>query len=81
MLCFFGHKACGIKFPGIEPTPPALEAWHLNPWTTRKVSSVCFITPEPLNLDCSHYKWSVATGDQRLLSWTAQLSIFYFILR
>ena len=22
--------------PGIEPVPPALEAWNLNHWTTRK---------------------------------------------
>ena len=35
----FGRKACGIlrPQPEIEPTPPALEAWSLNPWTTREV--------------------------------------------
>ena len=27
MFCFFGHEACGVlaPWPGIEPTPPALE--------------------------------------------------------
>ena len=31
--------ACGIlvPWPGIEPVPPALEAWSLNHWTTREV--------------------------------------------
>ena len=33
------HVACGIlgPRPGIEPTPPALEAWSLNHWTSREV--------------------------------------------
>ena len=26
--------------PGIEPLPPAVEAWHLNHWTTGEVHSV-----------------------------------------
>ena len=36
---FFGHKACRILLPQpeIEPTPPALEAWSLNPWITKEV--------------------------------------------
>ena len=35
----FGRKARGIlrPQPEIEPTPPALEAWSLNSWTTREV--------------------------------------------
>ena len=35
----FGHAACEILVPqpGIEPTPPALEAQSLNHWTTREV--------------------------------------------
>ena len=30
---------CGILVPppGIEPTPPAVEAWSLNHWTAREV--------------------------------------------
>ena len=33
------RMACGILVPrpGIEPMPPALEAWSLNHWTTREV--------------------------------------------
>ena len=33
---------CGILVPrpGIEPTPPALEVWSLNHWTTREVPNV-----------------------------------------
>ena len=32
-------RACGILVPGpgIEPSPPAVEAWSLNHWTTREV--------------------------------------------
>ena len=25
-----------VSRPGMEPVPPALEAWNLNHWTTRK---------------------------------------------
>ena len=37
---FFGHQACGIfiPWPGIEPFPPAVEAWSLNCWTNREGS-------------------------------------------
>ena len=41
-LFFFCHVvACGILVPqpGIEPTPPAVEARRLNHWTTREVPS------------------------------------------
>ena len=33
------HRTCGILVPqlGIEPTPPALEVWSLNQWTTKEV--------------------------------------------
>ena len=34
--------------PGIEPTPPALEAWGLNDWTTREV-------PPIITLDTQHH--------------------------
>ena len=46
MLCFFGHKACGILAPrpGIKPTPPALEGKvlateHQGSPTTRPLNS------------------------------------------
>ena len=38
IFCWFcGFKACGILAspPGIEPEPPALEAWSPNHWTAR----------------------------------------------
>ena len=31
-----------VPRPGIEPAPPALEAWSLNLWTTREVCQQCF---------------------------------------
>ena len=36
---FIEHAACGISVPqpGVEPTPPALEAWNLNHWIAREV--------------------------------------------
>ena len=35
---------CGmfIPQPGIEPIPPAVEAWNVNHWTTRKVPHLIF---------------------------------------
>ena len=38
------HSTCGILVPqlGIEPTPPALEGWSLNLWTTEKVLKYFF---------------------------------------
>ena len=38
------HEACGILVlqPGIEPTPPALEALSLDHWTSREVLTVVF---------------------------------------
>ena len=29
--------------PGIDPVPPALEAWSLNHWATREVSNMCIL--------------------------------------
>ena len=36
------HTACGtlVPRPGIEPVPPAVEAWSLNHWTPREVPKV-----------------------------------------
>ena len=34
-----------VTQPGIEPLPPALEAWSLNHWTTRKVPLPVVLTP------------------------------------
>ena len=33
------HAACGtlVSQPGIEPRPPAVEAWGFDQWTTREV--------------------------------------------
>ena len=41
--------ACGILVPqpGIQPVPPAVEAWSLNHWTAREVPS-----PPLLNVKC-----------------------------
>ena len=41
LFLFWPHSAaCGILVPkpGIEPAPPAVEAWSLNHWTAREVS-------------------------------------------
>ena len=46
---FHQHKACRtlVPQPGIEPTPPAVEAQSLNHWTSRKVPQQHF-----KNTDC-----------------------------
>ena len=40
-LKFFGcamwHVGITVPQPGIEPMPPAVEAWNLNHWTAREV--------------------------------------------
>ena len=33
-----------VPRPGIKPTPPALEVWNLNHWTTREVPIILFFT-------------------------------------
>ena len=37
--------ACGILVPGpgMEPTPPALEAWGINHWLTRKSNKMIIL--------------------------------------
>ena len=48
---FFGHAACGILVPqpGIEPAPPAVEAWSSNYWTAREVPGVFLVrTSKPI---------------------------------
>ena len=45
------RTACGrlVPRPGIEPTPPAVEAWSPNHWTTREVPKwVLRCLPSPL---------------------------------
>ena len=32
-----------VPCPGIEPAPPAMEAWSLNHWTTMQVSLFTFL--------------------------------------
>ena len=41
-LIYAHHEACGILVPqpGVEPMPPAVEAWSLSHWTTREVPGV-----------------------------------------
>ena len=47
-------ESCGILVPqpGIEPLPPALEAWHLNHWTIEKSLGYSFLK-QLLNLSLS----------------------------
>ena len=42
------HAARGILVPqpGIEPVPPAVEAWRLNHWATRQVLLPFFLKAE-----------------------------------
>ena len=45
LFCFFGRcAACGILAPqpGIEPMPPAVEAWSPNHWTAGEVQVILF---------------------------------------
>ena len=39
------RAACGVlvPWPGIEPAPPAVEAWSLNHWGTREVPIFCIL--------------------------------------
>ena len=53
------HAACGIlvPWPGIEPMPPALQAWSLNHWTTREVLRVIALLRPPMGLHFCFF-WS-----------------------
>ena len=57
-LCYFAfwpcHAACGILVPqpGIEPTPPAVEAWSPNHWTARKAPMPFIFKSEDLTHIC-----------------------------
>ena len=46
LACF---SACGIlvPLPGIEPSPPAVEAWSLNHWAIREVPITDFMEGGP----------------------------------
>ena len=51
----FGGKeagTCRILVPqqGVKPAPPALEAWSLNPWTTRDILEASLIFKKSLHL-------------------------------
>ena len=58
------HTACGILLhqPGIKPMPPALEAWSLNHWTTKEVSTIVFNTQQKRILHVSLLQWSEVEG-------------------
>ena len=45
---FWLHHACEILVPqtGIQPKPPAVEAWSLNHYTTREVPCIYFKLPQ-----------------------------------
>ena len=44
-IYLFCHVSCGILVPrpGVQPAPPAVEAWSLNHWTTREVPKWLFL--------------------------------------
>ena len=46
LFSFFWPRcaACGILVapPGIEPTPPEMEAWSLTHWTAREVPNIMY---------------------------------------
>ena len=44
-----------VPGPGIEPAPPALEAWSVNQWTAREVPPITFIYLFILK----HLYWSI----------------------
>ena len=62
LLFFWPHRvACGIlvPLPGIEPTPPAVEAWSLNHWTAREVLGGSFLVAGL----CMHIRYGANVSD------------------
>jgi len=53
------HVACGILVlqPGIKPSPPALEVWSLNHWTTGEVLTFIFLMFVCVYLGLKAYKY------------------------
>ena len=72
------HMECGILifWPGIELTPPALEVWRLNQWTTREVPSYIFQSSH--NISCG--KWPQAVSHRNFNSNKHSKSSFHFPL-
>ena len=48
-----------VPWPGIEPMPPAVEAWCLNDWTTRDVPDWVFLYPKCLAQPLAHSRSSI----------------------
>ena len=63
-IFWWHYTACGILLPqpGIEPTSRALEAWGLNHWTTKKVSTIVFNSQQKRILHVSLLQWSKVEG-------------------
>ena len=55
-LLTFCHATCAIlvPWPGIRPTPPALEAWILTHWTTRAVPNSLLLIHKEFSEACHH---------------------------
>ena len=55
--------ACGILVPrpGMQPEPPAVEAWSLNHWTTREVPLCIYCaSAESVDISCLLPRWEPA---------------------
>ena len=65
-----------VSCPRIKPTPPAVEAWSLNHWTTSQVSSFFFNPGSSLRL-CINYHVALVYFNLSLLPFL----FFVFLLR
>ena len=70
LLLFFWphHIAWGIlvPWPGVEPTPSAVEAWSFNHWTSKEVQDAWFLllaVNKTLWVQPCHF-WQVVTEDE-----------------
>ena len=68
-----------VPQPGIEPVPPAVEAWSSDHWTTRQVPSFSFLTmslhPLPVHTgpDMKSSEWSIFLTDHFIISFCLTL--------
>ena len=44
-----------VPQPGIEPMPPAVEAWRLNHGAAREVPKLYFLEEKPISSDGCHF--------------------------
>ena len=72
------HEACWILVPqpGVEPVPPAVEAWSLSHWTASRVPcGWCFLYPKKSLLTLSIKRYSFVFTSKSVIG----IKVYFFL--